>query len=549
MGRPIFFFVLYLFSTLLLSPAARAVLITEGCLPENIIPGQFLIRTQASPDSAPLSLKGHAPRARLIGAVEINIPAENLYQKSSKKLISTHVAQLENESALEGLKNNPQVLSIEPDCMVHIYALPNDPLAEANIGFKSINAPGAWDIRHETGVIVAVPDTGIDISHPDLAANIWTNLAELNGRPGVDDDGNGFVDDINGWAFPENSSDVTPGNYEESGHGTHVAGIIGAVGNNGIGTSGVAWAVKIMPIRVFKKSSNEAALSDLISSIYYAVNNGAQIINCSWGSEQAPSQAELDAFSLAEQKGVLIVAAAGNTAKDAKNFSPASISTVISIGSMNSRFELSTFSNFGKTVKILAPGGDIPTSFGVGLDEKIFSTLPGNSYGELRGTSVAAPFVAGGAALVKALLPKLSAAGLRALLFDGGDIINLRTDQVSHSYSRLNLLKLFSLTKQVATQNPNCVENCAQAGLAELASLSQTGIAKFGGGGCSTTSLQTNAKAAGSAWDLAFLLSGFVGFIARSLNKYINLPKDKKYIKKINPLSLRGFIKWISKNF
>lgn len=446
------------------------------------------------------------------------IPGDQKLTENSLAIIETHLVEADDDAIASMALNSPdEILSVERNCVVHSMAIPNDPLLQSNIGINLIGASKAWDISRDTKAVVAVIDTGVDLSHEDLSKNIWVNSAELNGLPGVDDDHNGYIDDINGWGFPEKSNDPTPGAYDGSDHGTHIAGIIGASANNKIGVAGIAWSTKMMALRVFSKTRNDAATSDIIESIYYAVNNGAQIINCSWGAEQTPSQAELDAYGFAESRGVLVVAAAGNDAKDASTYTPASISSVLAVGSFNSKFQMSSFSNFGSSVSVLAPGGDLMTSFGTGIDEEIFSTLPSNSYGYKRGTSSSAPFVSGLAALIKSILPQIDSQGLRELIKSGGDLVSIKKLGVTRTYSFINAPKTLNLAVQVSAKNPTCSNNCSLSGGADLSSTLSPSVTKFGGGGCSSFKNSDGAKsAASSGWDLFFLFSAFApGLISR----------------------------------
>ena len=246
---------------------------------------------------------------------------------------------------------------------------------------------GAWDKSMGDGVTIAVIDTGIEIVHEDLAENIWTNSKEIPDN-GIDDDGNGKIDDINGWNFSDDSNIVCDNtNIADENHGTHIAGIIAAVKDNTKGISGVAPMAKIMPLKVFK--NGKAYTSDIINAIEYAENMGVRIINCSWGSiDDNPALKEV-----IQNSNMLFVCAAGNNSAniDSNPLYPAAFdcSNIITVASVNRNGILSGFSNYGENgVHVAAPG------------EGIKSTLTGNSYGENSGTSMAAAFVSGGAALM-----------------------------------------------------------------------------------------------------------------------------------------------------
>jgi len=308
------------------------------------------------------------------------------------------------EQALAAYKASSHVIYAQEDFQLTVTRTPNDPgysqtWAMNNIGQAAglfdadIDAAEAWDrtVGSRT-IIVAVIDTGIDYRHPDLAANIWINTREIAGN-GIDDDGDGYIDDVRGWDFINNDSDP----FDDNGHGTHVSGTIGAVGNNGIGVAGVAWNVQIMALK-FLGSNGGGSTADAIRAIDYARINGAKILNASWGGG-GYSQALGDAIERARQAGIIFVAAAGNsgTNNDAVASYPANYSSnnVVSVAATDRYDTLAYYSNFGVTqVDLAAPGSSI------------YSTLPNNSYGTYSGTSMATPHVAGALALVWSYFPQ-----------------------------------------------------------------------------------------------------------------------------------------------
>ncbi len=319
-----------------------------------------------------------------------------------------------------------RALGAEPDQLWEAAALPNDPFLPQQWAFASqaplpgqrIFAPEAWDAQSSApGIIVAVIDAGVDWQHEDLADNIWNNLAEdadgdgrtlefINGEwqldpgdlDGIDNDNNGYVDDLIGWDFVNN--DNNPYDDHFAGHGTHVAGIIGARGNNGKGIAGVAWEVQLMPLK-FLDESGKGYTSGAIAALQYAADMGAQLSNNSWGGPLV-SQALSDAIALTAQNNHLVVAAAGNNYgndNDLNAFFPASypFGHLVSVGSSDPEGKPSVFSNKGTlSVDLSAPGTGI------------FSTLPNNGYGHFSGTSMAAPMVSGALALLLASRPDLS---------------------------------------------------------------------------------------------------------------------------------------------
>ncbi len=304
------------------------------------------------------------------------------------------------ERLLKELRQNDQVEYVEPDYIVSMAVVPNDPYYSESYGLKNtgqndgtagadIDAEEAWGITTgSSNVIVAVIDSGVDYTHDDLVANLWTNPGETPGDS-TDNDGNGYIDDVYGIDAIANNGDP----WDDNSHGTHCAGIVGAVGNNGIGVAGVCWDVKIMSLK-FLDSAGNGYTSDAITCIEYAVANGAQIISSSWVSHDY-SQALSDAIIAARDAGVLFIAAAGNfnTNIDVSAKYPASYTAenIIGVAASDVYDYIAYFSCIGPTsVDVAAPGKDI------------FSTIPGNGYASLSGTSMAAAHVAGVAALIKA---------------------------------------------------------------------------------------------------------------------------------------------------
>jgi len=308
-----------------------------------------------------------------------------------------------------------------------------DPYFYRSWGIDKVRTPLVWD-HFTTGsheIIVGVVDTGIDYRHEDLADNIWVNPGEIPNN-GIDDDGNGWVDDVYGWNFWDDSNDP----YDDYFHGTHVAGTIGAVAGNGVGTIGVSPKVTLMACK-FLGADGSGTTSNAIKAIDYCVINGAKILNNSWGGGRF-SQPLSDAIASAERNGVLFLAAAGNADSDNDIYPnyPASYdaANLISVASSDVDDYKSTFSNWGRaSVDLAAPGTGI------------YSTMPGNDYADKSGTSMATPHVAGVAALMWAHRPQLSVYDIKDILLQSAEHIpNMKGMTVTSG--RLNAYRALSQT-------------------------------------------------------------------------------------------------------
>ena len=311
---------------------------------------------------------------------------------------------------LDALRRDENILFAEPDYAVSIQVQPNDPSFGSLWGLHNVGQTGgtidadmdvveAWDVTVGSGqTIVAVIDTGVDYTHEDLAANMWVNGDEIPGD-GIDNDGNGYVDDIYGYDFANNDPDP----MDDHNHGTHVAGTIGAVGDNGIGLTGVNWNVQIMALK-FLRANGNGNISAAISALEYAVDNGAAISSNSWGFNGGESQALSLAVAQAQQAGHIFVAAAGNgnfagvgLNNDATPFWPSNVDTdnVVAVAALDHNDAIAPFSNFGaRTVDVGAPGVNV------------LSTTIGNTYSTFSGTSMATPHVSGAIAMLVDLYPE-----------------------------------------------------------------------------------------------------------------------------------------------
>ena len=341
---------------------------------------------------------------------------EDFSQVGIPGLEVVQVPEARMNQAIQVYEDNPNVAYVEPDYQIQTPEItsegslsgsssqvtPNDTYYPLLWGLHNsgqsggtsgvdIDASDAWNLTTGSShILVAVVDTGVDYTHSDLSANIWINSKDpVNG---VDDDGNGYIDDYHGWDFANKDADPR----DDNGHGTHCAGIMGAVGNNGIGIAGVNWKTSIMPLK-FLDSSGSGYTSDAISAILYANKMGARVISCSWGGSES-SQSLKDAI---DASTAVVVCAAGNNGKDndLTPMYPASYnsSQILSVASITRTNNRSSFSNYGLTsVDLGAPGSEIG------------STYLNGTYAYLSGTSMATPHVAGVAALLLSKEPGLT---------------------------------------------------------------------------------------------------------------------------------------------
>lgn len=300
----------------------------------------------------------------------------------------------QEESVAQALREAYGVAA-EPEYFVHAQGTPSDPKFGDQWGLTKIRAPLAWDVLSGDGsLVIAILDTGADLNHPDLQGNLWQNFGEIADN-GVDDDGNGYVDDRWGWDVIR--WDGTP--QDDHGHGTHVAGIVGAVGNNGVGVAGVLWRCRLLPVKVLNSSGN-GTYAGVAEGVYYAAKNGARILNMSFAGSDY-SQLLQDAITdVARRYDVVFVAAAGNCASGGTGCGsvnpimyPAAMENVISVAATDSADQRGSFSEYNAFVDLAAPG------------VSIYNAIRGGSYGYKSGTSMASPHAAGLAGLIRALRP------------------------------------------------------------------------------------------------------------------------------------------------
>ncbi|MEW5767243.1 MAG: S8 family serine peptidase [bacterium] len=382
-----------------------------GVSSSEFVPGELILKLKRSPKINQLDLpkKGQGIFTNLPTLDELN---REFHVTEMKKLLELHPpiressiqaidltdlfklilpADSDLEAVAAAYRKNPLVEYAEPNYIRRVSYTPNDP--SLSWGLSKVEAYSAWDITSGSNeAIIAVVDTGLDWDHPDLAANVWINAGEIPGN-GLDDEGNGFVDDYMGWDFTD--APGGPGAEGEDylerdndpmdfhGHGTHVAGIVAAVANNYQGSAGLAYGCKVMAVRSGYATNNGDGWledDDCAAAIIYAADNGAKVINMSWGS-YSPSSVIQDALDYAALAGCLLIGAAGNSNTSSVLY-PAGYPNVLAVAATDNNDRKASFSNYGHWIDVCAPGTGI------------YSTLFDNTYASWSGTSMAAPFVA-----------------------------------------------------------------------------------------------------------------------------------------------------------
>lgn len=336
----------------------------------EFIPGEVLVKFKSNAPPASVRAALSAQDARPVSEV----PALGVQRLS--------VREGQELAVITALQHHPLVEYAEPNYIIRAVLTPNDPyFLSHQWNLLKINAPQAWDITTGSDdITIAIADTGIDLSHPDLMAKIWVNADEtLNG---LDDDGNGKVDDVNGWDFVNNDNDPQDDHF--SSHGTHVAGIAAAQTNNGIGVAGVSWGARLMALKVLN-SGGTGSYENVAYAITYAADKGAKIINLSLGGDE-DSLTLRNAVIYARNMGCVVVAATGNN--NGPVLYPAKYAEAFAVAATDSNDQRAWLSNYGPEVDIAAPG------------VSIYSTRIGGSYLYKTGTSMATPHVAGLATLV-----------------------------------------------------------------------------------------------------------------------------------------------------
>lgn len=411
--------------TLAVLAATIASPVAAVWLPSPVVPSE---RPEYVPGELILEFRPDLPEAARQGFLaEQGLTVLRSYRVTGAQLVRLPAGALVEQQAA-ALAARDEILYADPNYYRYIDGIPNDARFDELWGMHNtgqtggtpdadIDAPQAWEVTVGSDeVVVAVLDSGMDHLHEDLSANLYINPGEIP-NDGIDNDGNGYVDDVRGWDFRDNDNDPSPSGQGCVGHGTHTSGTVGAVGNNGVGVTGVSQKVKLMPLRAFYPFLFilcTAQDADLLEAVEYMGIMGVDVSNNSWGGGGF-SQSMYNAIAAGRH---LFVASAGNngTDNDASPAYPASydLDNVVAVASTTDTDALSSFSNFGLTsVDLGAPGSGI------------LSTKPNNAYGLLDGTSMASPHVAGAAVLLLAADPTATPLELKNRLLRGADPIGI----------------------------------------------------------------------------------------------------------------------------
>ena len=376
--------------------------------PPRVIPGELIIKYRS--DAAP------SARANYLARIKANRVRE--FRRFNMEHV--RLRDMTTEEALRRFSRDPSIEYVEPNYEITLDAIPNDPRFPELYGMRNtgqtggtsgadIKATSAWDVfTGDPNIKIGIIDTGVDYNHPDLAANVWTNPGEIPGN-GIDDDANGYVDDVHGYDFVNNDGDP----FDDNGHGSHCAGTIAGVGDNNIGVTGVNWHAKVVGIK-FLSGSGSGSTAGAISGVQYAIAIGCKLTSNSWGGGGF-SQALLDVINQAGAAGQLFVAASGNSSAntDTSPHYPSAYDSpyIISVAATDHNDNLASFSNYGATtVDIAAPG------------VSILSCQPGGGYQLLSGTSMATPHVAGVVGLAMGRFPSATNLFIKQLILNSADV-------------------------------------------------------------------------------------------------------------------------------
>jgi thermitase len=391
-------------------------------------PGRIVVKFQEGLSPANLA----EMRARYGAVVEGEIPQIGV------QILSVPLSEV--DAKIAAYRTDPMVEYAELDYIAQPTYEPNDPYYGDGTqwGPQKIHAPEAWDIcTGNPDVVIAILNWGVDLQHPDLQAKIWANPGETPAN-GIDDDGNGYIDDVYGWDFANDDNDP----QDDYGHGTHLGGIAAAATDNGVGIAGVAFNCRIMAVKVGDGATGKAAYSDIAYGIMYAADNGAKVINLSLGG-YAYSSFLKGAVNYAWNAGCVVVGAVGNN-NISDPFYPAAYDNVIGVSATDQSDVKASWSNYGPHVAVAAPG------------VSIYSThwSNGSTYAYMSGTSMAAPHVAGVAALLFAQDGARSNITVRSLIEETADDLGDAGWDQYYGYGRVNAYQAITTPTPTPTPRP-----------------------------------------------------------------------------------------------
>jgi subtilisin family serine protease len=399
------------------------------------------------------TLKSNANRLQVSKEIR-KLEKKGVRNPSSLNIYKVYLpAGLSVPIALEELRLMPNVMYAQPNFRYHTSQEGEKGFDEI-WGVRKVQAEAAWHYTEGDGVVVAVVDTGVDVTHPDLASNMWINPGEIAGNC-IDDDGNGFIDDVNGYDFTYatrnvvrcGTQEVGSGVRDGVGHGTHVAGTI-AGAQNGQGVVGVAPKAKIMAVKGLSEDGSGSSES-LTDALDYASRNGASVINNSWGqSVDSPSDPLLeDAIAAAASRGRILVFAAGNEGRQLRTNSLLALGNTINVGAIGRTDKIAEFSNFGSLIDVVAPGVGILSSFPLDLSDESYSET---GFASWDGTSMAAPHVTGVVALMLASNHDLTGSAVRNILRDSADDLGPPGFDLVYGYGSVNAARAVERSRALA---------------------------------------------------------------------------------------------------
>lgn len=438
---------------------------------KEVVPGRLLVKMKADNLSAQFNKSLRTSKiqtiAQKIGATsqkniflkeEFSTEQQAIFEEVGldRWVVFTVEVPADLERLINQLKKDPSVEIVEPDYICEMHATPNDPNYIYQQHLPQIKAPEAWDIQKgDATVIIAIIDTGVDWDHPDLTASIWSNPNEIPNN-GIDDDNNGYIDDIRGWDFvsgvtggtgttaPDPNDDLTIQDNDPmdfNGHGTHCAGIAAAATNNSVGVASISWGCKIMPLRIGFRTNNGSGSGYstwMAQAFLYAADNGASVASLSFGNS---GQLIIDASLYAFKRGVVICNSAGNGNNESSS-ALGSVPWVLKVASVDDLDRKASYSTYGTWVNISAPGGDQSAGRSGILSTVVnpSSFYGGKLYEYFQGTSMACPLVAGLAGLVKSKFPTMNSADIVfQICATSNDISSVNPNYVGKlGYGRIN---------------------------------------------------------------------------------------------------------------